>query len=120
MHAAQTIAPQHVTVRTSNLIEAWIVALESGEFRQCYGQVFGEDGSRCVFGVLYTVMERAGLSYDEQLDQLRATADVAHATANLLGYRGGGVDDANDGGVSLPVIGAAMRQAAQDLGVLDH
>lgn len=101
---------QTITVRDSSLLEAVIVALESGEYRQIVGSVTDGADGRCAIGVIHAVLERAGLP-QQAIGQFR---DIDYAAGARLGYAC--VADANDDGVSLERIGAAMR-AEWELGV---
>jgi hypothetical protein len=104
-----------VTVQPTTLLDAAIVALESDEFRQIAGLFEDNGNGRCAWGVLREVVGRAGYPTDGAWFEVIDPDFVAlqRVAATHLGF--GGIDEANDAGVSLAEIGQALR-AARDGG----
>jgi hypothetical protein len=109
---ASEIAPTRVTVHASDFLEAVIVALESGEFRQIRGQVREPDTTgRCAWGVAVEIGGRAGLDSTAVSARLgRAWWEAGRALGN------GTIPAANDAGVSFATIAQALRQAQHQAG----
>jgi hypothetical protein len=111
----ETIDVDRVIVRQSDLLEAVIVALESGEFRQIRGAMWDDRNGRCAYGVVYEVGRRAGFRMESEDDWRDVfSRDVESAAVRSLGY----VDlpHANDAGATFAQIAHALRQAREELG----
>jgi hypothetical protein len=107
-----------VTTQETDLFNVWCFALESGEFRQIRGALYGPDNGACVYGVGNIVLTRAG-HYLQSVEigawehlHPAITSILFHAP-HLLGYESLG--EANDAGESFKVIAAALRRARLDV-----
>lgn len=135
MHTATETREQAITLREADLLEAAIVALESGEYEQCTGML--RAGNRyCAEGVLADVLVRA---YPERFSWLGYALNTRgcgvlnvlnlpddgweclHPSGRCLSWRAGevmecrSVSEANDYGHTFPQIAAALRQARAEI-----
>lgn len=131
----ERLAPGRVDIRETDLLEAGIVALESGAYEQCVGTL--KHGHRmCAEGVLADVLTRAfPETYAWYGDLLTKTGDWSEGAAlicdawHMLHPRGVEIEQragvilgsdsivgANDDkGCTFPEIAAALRQARSEI-----
>ena len=101
------IAPARVTLAPATLFDAACVALESDEFVQVRAAMRDANNGRCAWGVVRTVMGRAGLN--SWSDVHPRMVDIERRAGQLLGYDG--IESANDAGEPFGIIAAALRRA---------
>jgi hypothetical protein len=138
-----TLAPSRVRLTDTDLLEAGIVALESGAYQQCHGRLRNALGSEqpmhCAEGVFAELLVRAyperfswtiaGLLYDSVAMHTYSVLTGGHW--DLMHPYGGTIQSraarklrhdtlriaaANDlGGVTFPEIAAALRRARAEV-----
>jgi hypothetical protein len=112
-HSESVAALPAVTVRESDLLEAICVGLESGEWTQLRdGRVYGSGNARCAYGVMYAVIDRAGMYPGDGVRDPVVSAAIRGA-AVLLGQP---IEAANDAGVPFAEIAQALRQSREGVG----
>jgi hypothetical protein len=110
-----------ITLRETDLFEAWLVALEGGEFTQLTDGRMGDgESGRCVMGVAETILRRAGIpmvDYGCGVVAADWQALDPHGAMNraaaLLGYPV--LSMANDAGCSFAELALALRAARMEV-----
>lgn len=110
-----TIDPARVRLEPTDLYDIWCHALEAGEWEQVREQFYGPEPNQvCAYGVAARVIERAGMTECGRVYWDQTWLPWMHRAAEILGYAD--IAEANDAGVSFPVIAGALRQARREVG----
>jgi hypothetical protein len=108
----------NVEIRKTDLFEVWCHALESGEWKQIKGLLYGDTPEEaCVLGVGTRILQRAGLiiegGYANWLALHPRMGEIQDRAAQLLGELS--LAGANDNGHSFKLLAAALRRARIDV-----